>query len=153
MDRLQDKQDGMKTKPTVRISRFQRCSIFPFYSQIPSYFTRFLTGLNDQMHRIFFKFLCESSLPFFLCHLASLIEKQFRLLLLLCLLNILSFFDGRKNGKCSVTLDVHQQQVDVFVTHSKDTHFYCPECNEELSVYEHSPERVWRHLDSFQFIT
>jgi transposase len=52
-----------------------------------------------------------------------------------------------------VKLDVSQQRVDVFVTHSKDTRFHCPECQEELSVYDHSPERVWRHLDSCQFMT
>jgi len=52
-----------------------------------------------------------------------------------------------------VKLDITQQRVDVFVTHSEKTRFQCPQCKEYLSVYDHSPERVWRHLDSCQFMT
>ena len=29
----------------------------------------------------------------------------------------------------------------------------CPECGEEGGLYDHSPERVWRHLDTCQFGT
>ena len=29
----------------------------------------------------------------------------------------------------------------------------CPECGAELSVYDHTAERVWRHLDSCHFQT
>ena len=29
----------------------------------------------------------------------------------------------------------------------------CPECGQEHAVYDHSAERVWRHLDSCQFMT
>src|SRR5207249_731943 len=31
--------------------------------------------------------------------------------------------------------------------------FMCPECGVELSVYDHTDERTWRHLDSCHFQT
>jgi transposase len=52
-----------------------------------------------------------------------------------------------------VNLDVKEQRVDVFVEHTEDIRFQCPECKEMYSVYDHSPKRVWRHLDSCQFMT
>jgi transposase len=52
-----------------------------------------------------------------------------------------------------VKLDVKEQRVDIIVEHTKDTRFQCPECKELLSVYDHSPKRVLRHLDSCQFLT
>jgi transposase len=50
-------------------------------------------------------------------------------------------------------LEVEKQRVDVWVDHPEGTRFSCPECNVELAVYDHTPERVWRHLDSCQFLT
>ena len=52
-----------------------------------------------------------------------------------------------------VALDVLQQQVDVFVEHPSGTKFRCPECSLQLPCYDHTQERQWRHLDSFQFKT
>lgn len=52
-----------------------------------------------------------------------------------------------------VTLDLEQQQVDVFVEHPSGTKFCCPECSEALPCYDHTSERQWRHLDSCQFTT
>ena len=52
-----------------------------------------------------------------------------------------------------VELDMGQQRVDVYVGHASNTRFACPECARELAVYDHSSERVWRHLDSCQFLT
>ena len=52
-----------------------------------------------------------------------------------------------------VELDMGQQRVDVYVGHASGTRFACPECGHELAVYDHSGERVWRHLDSCQFLT
>ena len=52
-----------------------------------------------------------------------------------------------------VTLNLEQQQVDVFVEHPSGTKFCCPECSEALPCYDHTSERQWRHLDSCQFKT
>lgn len=52
-----------------------------------------------------------------------------------------------------VELDVAQQHVEVHVGHAPGQRFSCPECGRELSVYDHLGERVWRHLDSCQFLT
>jgi transposase len=52
-----------------------------------------------------------------------------------------------------VELDMAKQHVEVHVVHPSGQHFGCPECGRELGVYDHVPERVWRHLDSCQFLT
>lgn len=52
-----------------------------------------------------------------------------------------------------VQLDVVAQQVDVFVEHPDETKFGCPECGSELTCYDHTPARQWRHLDTMQFKT
>ena len=52
-----------------------------------------------------------------------------------------------------VDLDVMKQRVDVHVGHPAGERFACPECGKEFAVYDHLAERVWRHLDSCQFLT
>lgn len=52
-----------------------------------------------------------------------------------------------------VELDVARERVEVYVDHAGGTRFACPECARELAVYDHVAERVWRHLDSCQFLT
>jgi transposase len=52
-----------------------------------------------------------------------------------------------------VELDTKAQRVDVWAEHPEGTRFPCPECGAELPVYDHAPERSWRHLDSCQFMT
>ncbi|MQA17437.1 MAG: hypothetical protein GEV09_26040 [Pseudonocardiaceae bacterium] len=52
-----------------------------------------------------------------------------------------------------VELSVPDGRVDVWVGHPKRTRFACPDCERELSVYDHSEERAWRHLDSCAFLT
>jgi transposase len=52
-----------------------------------------------------------------------------------------------------VELDVEQQRVEVHVEHTPGQRFACPECGQQLSVYDHLGERAWRHLDSMQFLT
>src|SRR5680860_622889 len=52
-----------------------------------------------------------------------------------------------------VDLSVEDGRVDVWVEHPKRTRFICPDCERELSVYDHSEERAWRHLDSCAFLT
>jgi transposase len=53
----------------------------------------------------------------------------------------------------TVEMSVPEQQVAVVVTHARGVRFACPECGDLLSVYDHSEERAWRHLDSCGFAT
>lgn len=52
-----------------------------------------------------------------------------------------------------VELDVAREHVEVYVGHLAGQRFGCPECGRELGTYDHLAERVWRHLDSCQFLT
>ncbi len=52
-----------------------------------------------------------------------------------------------------VELDMAKKHVEVHVGHPGGQRFACPECGRELGVYDHLAERVWRHLDSCQFLT
>ena len=51
-----------------------------------------------------------------------------------------------------VIVNVEKLRVDIYVEHSGGQYF-CPECNDECGLYDHSPERTWRHLDTMQFKT
>ena len=52
-----------------------------------------------------------------------------------------------------VEFDVAKRGVEVHVGHASGERFACPECGQALAVYDHLGERVWRHLDSMQFMT
>jgi transposase len=52
-----------------------------------------------------------------------------------------------------VKLAIADPRVDVWVEHGAGAHWSCPECSQELPLYDHSEERSWRHLDSCQFTT
>lgn len=52
-----------------------------------------------------------------------------------------------------VKLNVKHGTVDVWVDHPDGDPMECPECGGMAPVYDHAPERVWRHLDSCQFKT
>lgn len=52
-----------------------------------------------------------------------------------------------------VELDTVKMHVEVHAGHAPKTRFACPQCGVELAVYDHGDERVWRHLDSCQFLT
>jgi transposase len=56
-------------------------------------------------------------------------------------------------GVQRVELSVEEGRVDVWVVHPGRTRFCCPDCDRKLSVYDHSEERAWRHLDSCAFLT
>lgn len=49
-----------------------------------------------------------------------------------------------------VNIDETAQRVDIYVTQEKGILACCPECEEFYSVYDHSPERVYRHLNVCQ---
>jgi transposase len=52
-----------------------------------------------------------------------------------------------------VELDIKRERIDVKVIHNEEVRWPCPECRELLSVYDHAPQRVWRHMDTYQFKT
>jgi transposase len=52
-----------------------------------------------------------------------------------------------------VTIDEAAQRVDVLAEHEPGTHFPCPVCRVCLPVYDHTPVRAWRHLDSCHYFT
>ena len=58
-----------------------------------------------------------------------------------------------KNWKVSnVDLNVPELKVDIHLEYvGKDG--TCPDCDKPCSLYDHSPERQWRHLDTMQFLT
>lgn len=49
-----------------------------------------------------------------------------------------------------VVLDKENQRVDIYVEHSSGFRFPCPESEELCSVYDHTKERVFRHLNVCQ---
>ena len=52
-----------------------------------------------------------------------------------------------------VKLDVANGHVEIYVGHAPGQRFACPDCGQELAVYDHLGERTWRHLNSMQFLT
>lgn len=52
-----------------------------------------------------------------------------------------------------VELNMAEQRVDIFVEHRAEARWNCPVCGKAAGLYDHSEERVWRHLDSCQFQT
>jgi len=49
-----------------------------------------------------------------------------------------------------VVTDEELQQIDVWVDHEKHIQVMCPKCEQFYSVYDHAPERVYRHLNVCQ---
>lgn len=52
-----------------------------------------------------------------------------------------------------VELQLETGEVHVYLTHGSNAMWRCPECAAETSLYDHQPERVWRHLDTCQYRT
>ena len=53
----------------------------------------------------------------------------------------------------SVSLSDSDSSVTVHLSHASGISFACPSCGDSCSVYDHSPERTWRHLDTCQYYT
>lgn len=53
----------------------------------------------------------------------------------------------------SVELKLDEGEVDVWLEHDTEAEWCCAECGARCSVYDHSKERTWRHLDTCQFQT
>ena len=52
-----------------------------------------------------------------------------------------------------VTQDQSRSRVDLFVEHAKGIKFPCPKCEQFCSIYDHTEEREFRHLNIFQMAT
>ncbi len=52
-----------------------------------------------------------------------------------------------------VDVDSMKKNVDVYIAHEKGSKLLCPVCRKEFMVYDHLSERVWRDLDSIEFMT
>ena len=52
-----------------------------------------------------------------------------------------------------VSLDSVKKTVEIFIAHEKGSKLLCPVCRKECMVYDHLRERVWRDLDSIEFMT
>jgi len=52
-----------------------------------------------------------------------------------------------------VKMDEAAQRIDIYVEHEKDIRVRCPECGFFYGMYDHSPERIYRHLDTCQMET
>lgn len=52
-----------------------------------------------------------------------------------------------------VVLDKAAGRVDVWLMHPDGLRWNCPCCQAGLAVYDHVPERVWRHLDTCEYRT
>jgi transposase len=53
----------------------------------------------------------------------------------------------------SVDLKLGVGEVHVHLAHEPVTDWQCPECGSECQLYDHQPERQWRHLDTCQYQT
>lgn len=52
-----------------------------------------------------------------------------------------------------VEVSHERQRVDIQLEHDQGMCFSCPECATVSPLYDHARERVWRHLDAFEFHT
>ena len=53
----------------------------------------------------------------------------------------------------SVKLDMDAGEIVVCVDHPRGTKYCCPQCDNQLSCFDHGEEKLWRNLDSCQFRT
>ena len=49
-----------------------------------------------------------------------------------------------------VLLDEQRQRVDIYISHLGGA-LVCPETGESWTLYDHRSERIWRHLDCYEF--
>jgi transposase len=52
-----------------------------------------------------------------------------------------------------VELQLKMEEVHVFLEHSAEAEWACPQCGQNCPLYDHQAERQWRHLDTCQYRT
>jgi transposase len=55
--------------------------------------------------------------------------------------------------RVELKLEKGKGAVRVYLEHGQDQMWPCPECGRECVLYDHQPERQWRHLDTCQYQT
>ena len=50
----------------------------------------------------------------------------------------------------AVELKLDAGEIHVRLAHHEMIHWQCPECGASGKLYDHRPERQWRHLDTCQ---
>src|SRR5439155_8751671 len=53
----------------------------------------------------------------------------------------------------SVDLQLAPKEVHVYLAHEDLSSWPCAECGAPCQLYDHQPERQWRHLDTCQYRT
>ena len=53
----------------------------------------------------------------------------------------------------SVELRLEACEIHVYLRHNEMINWPCPECGTDCRLYDHQPERRWRHLDTCQYQT
>ena len=53
----------------------------------------------------------------------------------------------------SVDLQLLPKEVHIYLTHEELPSWPCAECGTASKLYDHQPERQWRHLDTCQYHT
>jgi hypothetical protein len=51
----------------------------------------------------------------------------------------------------SVDLKLEAGEIHVYLRHHEMIEWPCPECGAACKLYDHQPERRWRHLDTCQY--
>jgi len=53
----------------------------------------------------------------------------------------------------SVDLQSSPREVHIYLAHEEQSHWPCTECGAASPLYDHQPERRWRHQDTCQYRT
>src|SRR6267142_6251635 len=53
----------------------------------------------------------------------------------------------------SVDLQLEKGEIHVGLNHRQEVEWKCPDCGKVCGLYDHQPERRWRHLDTCQYQT
>ena len=52
-----------------------------------------------------------------------------------------------------VELRMEEGKVNVYLEHGEEGNWACSQCGQAVALYDHQPEREWRHLDTCQYQT
>ncbi|WP_368987230.1 transposase family protein [Caldifermentibacillus hisashii] len=52
-----------------------------------------------------------------------------------------------------VEFNPDEKKLHIFISTVKGSTFECPTCGNQAPIYDHGRERIWRHLNFFQFET
>ena len=52
-----------------------------------------------------------------------------------------------------VVLKIEQKKINVILDYREGSRFPCPQCKKQTSIYDHTKQRIWRHLNTCQLQT